>query len=605
MKDIFYRPNLGEERNYNSRGKFDEEVIAPSRDYYSEEEFEDTEVDEVADDSSFDDVIADINRVIQVLEDLPLDLPFPRSLEKMLDDIEDIKRLEEGLEAVEVEGPSTPEPIVASPQSSSVFVPENDMPVISLFPEDNGVTFELEKNLPIDVESKMSFIKDKKDMYRIFVSKLKLMLQQHMREVLYVAMKGQFGSYKDLYLDFLTPTEKIPDHLKHTSDRITKGQIERDQKNRLLEKAFNIEQTIYHMVSNKATFEQRQRYYGIDYMDGTDYLTTKENDELRRMRKEYDKKYESSMYNYYKYLNSSIKITEEILQGFTSEARGKAILKQNGVDPAAGLKEEEKLKADRQKEFTETNKKNKEEADVQLEKAVVQVAAGGKVENYEGSNFTPPMPDGSGGSGAGAGGGTPGTTQQGTASLEANITADIKNRISEIRNNKDLSNGEKIAKMAILCNELRGQKSANKITYLQDGYAAKNKILSKACKTTDCSSFTQGVVIYAMGVNIGGYTKEQVTKNKGGKWYYDASVLQPGDLMYLKYTGTGGYVGHSVTMGNGNKVNVNHVMVYIGDNKVVHCTKSSQTGTNGIEMRELSGWYERYKTTSLVGILRI
>lgn len=588
MKNVFYRPNLSEDREFLS----EEEFIGPERDYYSEIDQDDSEEESTVEVIDFEDTKAEVRRLIGIIEGLPIELPFPPTLRKILDDIEDLETMIP--EPEPDDGGPEPTPPKRT-ETDPIKVPDN-FP-IRLFPDPTEVVVENEKRKPIVIYSQESFIKDKKDMYDNFVKKLKLMIQQHIREVLYISTKADFDSYKDLYIRYLSDGEENL-RFNHVTDRIIKSQIERDQKSRLLSKTFSIEQTIAHLISNKVCYEQRKRYYSKEYEKADDYLMTRENEELKAERQKYDKKYEHSMQNYYKYLNSSVSVAEEILKGFVSEARGKAVLKNNGIDPAAGIKKEEAVKAERQKQLQEETDKALTEAQEKREKSIISLAGGGKATNYQGGSYAVPMPDGSGGGG---------TSVQGTGIATGNgmyshnITSDISSRIDKIRNDGTLTNGQKVARMAELGNEVRGVKSSHRITYSQTG-SNKNAIFGTECKVADCSSFTQGIVMYALGANIGGYTGEQVTKNKGRTWIANASELQEGDLIFLKYTSDQSYKGHAVTLPTGENIYVNHVMIYVGNNAVVHCTKGQ---VNGIERLELTGWYERYKTSRFAGAYRL
>lgn len=392
MKDIFYRPTIG-----------------PEREYYSEKEFEDPAVpsppiaEEPETPASFEDVVEEIDKIIKNINILPVGVIYPIQtiLIKIKDDIKDTTKPKVPVQDpedpdIKVPDPEDPEdkepepedpedddppprdpededpeggdpgrdpvddvPTVPTPnkRENEVILTEGKTRRISLFPEDNGINVTLQEKETVTKFVETSFLKDKADMYGNFVKKLKMTIQQYMREILYVSKIGGFDDYRDLYIRYDVPTDKLPATLKHVGDRLIKSQITRDERTRMLSKTFSIDQTIHHLIANKATYEQRQRYYQSPYIPGTDYLSTKENDELRKIRADYDKKYEGSMYNYYKYLNSSVIVAEEILQGFVSEARGKAILKRSGIDPFEGYKKEKSLRDQREEEYRQKNEK--------------------------------------------------------------------------------------------------------------------------------------------------------------------------------------------------------------------------------------------------------
>lgn len=376
MKDLFYKPQIGPERDYLSEKEFEP---------YDLEELPEVDEPDVTD--PFAEIRDNIKKIILNSEIIPEEIRdnLLDTLVKIGDDIKDEVYLPEPPETVT---PDVPKPPTQTPgidqtddeesgrkpvsKDNNVVVKDKNNKEISIFPEDNGIEVELEKKEDLAVFVRDSFLKDKQDMYGNFINKLKLMIQQYMREILYIAKSGEFKDYKDLYIRYDTASKDLPKGLMHVGDSIIKSQIIRDQKTRMLAKTFSIDHTIAHLIANKVTYEQRQRYYNTPYIDGVDYLAIKENDEIRKMRDDYDKKYEHSMYNYYKYLNSSVILADEALQYFVSEARNKSILKKHGVDPAAGYKKEEALKEKRQEEYRKSNE-DAQKAEMEKKKSKIDM----------------------------------------------------------------------------------------------------------------------------------------------------------------------------------------------------------------------------------------
>jgi cell wall-associated NlpC family hydrolase/uncharacterized membrane-anchored protein YhcB (DUF1043 family) len=112
----------------------------------------------------------------------------------------------------------------------------------------------------------------------------------------------------------------------------------------------------------------------------------------------------------------------------------------------------------------------------------------------------------------------------------------------------------------------------------------------------DCSDFTAGVYATALGISFNDYTGSQlkvgtavdVTKAKTG----DFSDLQPGDLIILDW------------IYNGPEPNGDHVVLYIGDGKFIHCSSAA----NGIVEAKLDANWEGnygYVYSNILGIRRI
>lgn len=586
--NFFYRPRMGVDRDYLSEKEF-ENIIGPDRDYSSEKDFERIEEEiteeipdvlESAEESKQKalEIVNEIEKIKKVINILPSNLPeiYRDVLNKIKHDIINPPPIPY-VEEVPVEPQGTTRP--RGRTGGNIIVGGTEDDPIYLFPIDNGVEVITEPVIPLTQYVRESFVKDKNDMYDHFVQRLKLMIQQYMRELLYVAKVGKFKSYLDLYVRFDTPSAEIPKDFQAAADRITKNQISRDSKTRLLNKIFNIDQTVSHLIANKAAYDQRQRYYDIEYLKAKDYVETQENDELRKQRLDYDKKYEQNMYNYYKYLTGAATLTDEILKTFLSEARGKALLHKNGIDTQKGYKEEQEkqkqVEAELKKETEEAQKKEEEKQKELLDTLI----KAGRDPSYSGTygDKTGVVNSGGGSVVSGGGGG----------SVEVDPVSG--------------SNAEKIIQMALQAWNKRGPNSGNPIQYSM-GSGRTHKIFQSNAKYTDCSGFVRGVVLEATGIDVGGYTAEQVNKNKGRQWVFNLNDLQPGDLVYFKSVSGDSYTGHAVQL-NGKRYNVSHALIYLGNKECIECTRSS----NGLRKFNFSsGWNKtNYMEKRFLGAFRL
>lgn len=591
--NFFYRPRMGVDLDYLSEKEFEnglEDIIGPDRDYSSEKDFDREEeqpveeapetIEEIKERAL--EIVEEIEKLKKVINILPSNLPqtYRDVLNKIKHDIlnppeipeDDSPPTDINIEPIDPDGIPNP----GNENDGNIVIGSEDDDPIFLFPDDNGINVVTQEVKPLIEFVRESFLKDKNDMYGNFVQKLKLMIQQYMRELLYIAKIGQFESYLDLYVRFDTPTAEIPKNLQGAADRITKNQIARDSKTRLLNKIFNIDQTVAHLIANKVAYEQRQRYYDIEYLKAKDYVETQENDELRKQRLEYDKKYEQNMYNYYKYLTGSTTLTDEILKTFLSEARGKALLNKNGIDTQKGYKKEQekqkKVEAELKKETEEAQKK--EEAKQKELLASLQTA--GRDSSYSGSY-----------------GDKSGVVNSNGSSVSSSSSTEV-DPVSG-------SNAEKIVKMALQAWEKRGPNSGNPIRYSM-GSGRTHKIFQSSAKYTDCSGFVRGVVLEATGIDVGGYTADQVNKNKNRTWVFNINDMQPGDLIYFKTVSGDGYSGHAISL-NGKSYNVNHTLIYLGNKQAIECTRSS----NGLRKFDFSsGWNKtNYMEKRFLGAFRL
>lgn len=569
MSELFYKPRIGPDRDYLSEKEF-EDIVNDLGD--PNEPDEPDTLDDIKDEAIR--IAKEIDKIKEILDILPSDLPqtYRDILNKIKNDILNPPPRYQVIETPDMEPDIIPGP--PNNGNGDIAIGDGEYDPILLFPEDNGINVVTDPVKPLITFIEDSFMKDKNDMYGNFVQKLKLMIQQYMRELLYIAKFGMFKSYLDLYVKFDVPSFEVPKSLKAAADRIIKHQIARDQKTRYLNKIFNIDQTVAHLIANKVSYEQRRRYYDMDYLKAKDYIETQENDELRKMRLEYDKKYEQSMYNYYKYLTGSTILTDEILQTFLSEARGKALLNKNGIDTQKGYKKEQ----EKQKQVEADLKKQTEEAQKKEEKKqkelLDELNSAGRDSSYSGIYGDKSGVVNSSGLSVGGGG-------------------------SEVEPVSG-SHAEKIVKMALQAWDKRGPKSGNPIKYSMS--LRSHKIFNSNVTHSDCSAFVKGVVLEATGIDVGGNTSEQVNKNKNRQWVFNINDMQPGDLIYFKPLRGDSYQGHAITL-NGRSYNVSHTLIYLGNKEVVECTY----GANGLRKFNFSsGWYKtNYMEPRFIGAFRL
>lgn len=121
-------------------------------------------------------------------------------------------------------------------------------------------------------------------------------------------------------------TSKISKDNKHLSDKLITNDIERTQNEKLLKKLYNNRQTDFILRSCSAYKDLRKRYYKADVKQTKNYLDESSNKLLERQRAKYDKKYKDTMYNLYKYLNSSVILIDDQLKLYTEEIQSKVNL---------------------------------------------------------------------------------------------------------------------------------------------------------------------------------------------------------------------------------------------------------------------------------------
>lgn len=204
----------------------------------------------------------------------------------------------------------------------------------NLFPKPTNIAIDVVKprsivNIAID-----KYRKDTIDLQKYYLSQLQTALQTYFHQMLMIMAEVNLPNVDSLTFDFDGKAVKIPpnQNLEHLRDYIVRSQIMREQKSRLFKKTHNVDQTVMHMRAWHVSEKERERYYTEQYGSSATYLDSEGNAILRECRSTYDKQYAQSLYDMYKYLNSSVIVVSDILDMSLKEAKAKGALLKAGVD---------------------------------------------------------------------------------------------------------------------------------------------------------------------------------------------------------------------------------------------------------------------------------
>lgn len=203
-----------------------------------------------------------------------------------------------------------------------------------LFPQMNNVVLKIEQPKTIVELIQDGYVKDQIELEKYYVQKLQTIMQKYFQQMMAIMADCGVSSIDDLTKDFDGDYVEIPEGkgLEHLRDYIVRSQVQRNQISRMFHKTHSTDKTLMHMRSWHAANEQRKRYYSEEYKDSSNFTESHSNSLLRESRATYDNAYEASLYDMYKYLNSSVMITNDILDLTTKEAQAKAELLKNNVD---------------------------------------------------------------------------------------------------------------------------------------------------------------------------------------------------------------------------------------------------------------------------------
>ena len=239
-------------------------------------------------------------------------------------------------------------------ESEDTVNPTTDRTVISItnkdeeeigsvvFPEPSGISVSIiEPGSTVNIAIK-AYADDTINLQEYYINSMRNILQHYYNQMLTTSLEGKLGDYTQLLKDIDASQLNIPNqNLVHLKDYIARSQTLRKQKVNFFKKTHNADQTVIAMRRWHAAEKERERYYNESYSDSSDFLGHESNELLRKSRQQYDSQYKDSMYNMYKYLNSSISMADDVLEMSANEAKAKAKLMNEGVDVLSTIIPEE------------------------------------------------------------------------------------------------------------------------------------------------------------------------------------------------------------------------------------------------------------------------
>lgn len=327
-KDNFlYVPDLHPERNYRSDAVIPkDEVTNPTPP---------TEPDIV------DELITDFEEVKSVIKTAPVDIhPIALTIDKL------IKRIQVAFpygydskdttkkDVVDIDDVDPEKVNIKNIATDIAEIERKNSGLPALFPKPTNIAIKVVKPRSIVNIAVDRYKKDTVDLQKYYLNQLRCALQNYFHQVLMVMAETNIGDVDKLTTNFDGNAVKIPagQNLEHLRDYIVRSQIIRNQKSRLFKKTHNVDQTVMHLRAWHAAEKERERYYMEKYGDSGTYLDSESNALLRESRSTYDNAYSQSLYDMYKYLNSSVIVISDILDMSLKESKAKGKLLKAGVN---------------------------------------------------------------------------------------------------------------------------------------------------------------------------------------------------------------------------------------------------------------------------------
>lgn len=310
-EDMLYKPNLTYSKNYYTEGNL----------YDNSSNFDDSSSSITNKPADKIDRLEELrNEILNKLPMMPEDIvdaflpPFyiingiVQDLQNNKDNLPTLPDKEES-EVVVIPGSDDD----SDNESNLGKVPDNPFDIEK---EDGFINIKIEE-VPKDIELEVEYISDLTDIIKDYLEKYNAVYDNYINGALSFYSLSNHKDIKNIETKDLIKNT----NLSHVSDFVTKSNILVEQKVRLANKMFDLDETIFHIRATKVANELRKRYYSNEKMEDKDILTKGANDLLKESRIISQKKYEENFYALYKYLNSSVIIFNECIGAVVKQRR--------------------------------------------------------------------------------------------------------------------------------------------------------------------------------------------------------------------------------------------------------------------------------------------
>lgn len=201
--------------------------------------------------------------------------------------------------------------------------PIPDPPLVVVIPEVS------EEPTPGIIETE--FIKNLYDLIEYYINSLKDIVSKYYKTLISELPNNiNIKDFSFLYNDINVSNKDIVSSYQHVLDLGLRNEKLSNLKTNFLTNSFNFNQTLYHLKNFLFTYELRKKYGNISYVKNTDISNSLSNNILKACKIDYGLKYDKAYENLYRYLNSSLKVTNNIIDDVTKGILAKGILTEKG-----------------------------------------------------------------------------------------------------------------------------------------------------------------------------------------------------------------------------------------------------------------------------------
>ena len=330
--NLLYRPDLKPYRHYESNA-----VIKPG----NAADVPPLPIPETPNNKPLIDAREDLDELIDLIPDLPEPLhaliPTLRKLKRRVDVLIPEATNPPGTNPPGVFVPPTPRYVPPS-INMITHIPQEENPALAqlpnLFPTSVNIELNIEYPRTLVQIVQDDYMRDQIEIIQDYIQQLQIIMRRYFQTMIASMKECGIDDMDMLDEEFDGEYVTIPEGqgLEHLRDYVCRAQVARDQMCRLFHKTHSADKTLMHMRSWQAAEKQRERYYGEKYKDSGEYAESHSNALLRESRASYDDNYKAAFSSFYKYLNSSLLMTNDILNLTSKMGQGKAMLMKSGVN---------------------------------------------------------------------------------------------------------------------------------------------------------------------------------------------------------------------------------------------------------------------------------
>lgn len=174
------------------------------------------------------------------------------------------------------------------------------------------------------------FQKNLYDLLRYYMNRLKTVLSRYYRSFYSTINQKDLNDYFFIYNNIQISNKDIVSSYRHLLDTALRSENVSNVKLDFYNGNFNFNQTLYHLKSFMTIYGLRKKYESIPYAKNTDKSASLSNNILKSCRHDYSLKYDKTYENLFRYMDSSLTITDNVISDLITNILSKGVLTEKG-----------------------------------------------------------------------------------------------------------------------------------------------------------------------------------------------------------------------------------------------------------------------------------